>query len=186
MRSSKALNGDNPKAPPKFSKWGHVSGQGQVKVKIGAFRLRAVETSKLSVLGQNLLRVLLNYRERHWLSKCLILSSVQGQDQVTKGHHTKNTNIRGVAHVLSAILHVEYNGDVLLAIRVHLGEPSYKVRSRSCQKFQILKCLILKTEDLFLMQNDPRIALVPFIFCTLSRTPKITFDCMTSPLAVML
>ena len=35
------------------------------KVKIGAFRLRAVETSKLSVLGQNLPRVLLKYRARH-------------------------------------------------------------------------------------------------------------------------
>ena len=34
------------------------------KVKIGAFRLRAVETSKLSVLGQNLLRILLKYRAR--------------------------------------------------------------------------------------------------------------------------
>ena len=49
-----------------------------------------------------------------------------------------------MAHVLWAILHVEYNGDGFLANRVHLGEPSYKVRSRSCQKFKILKCLILK------------------------------------------
>ena len=35
------------------------------KVEIGAFRLRAVETSKVSVLGQNLLRILLKYRARH-------------------------------------------------------------------------------------------------------------------------
>ena len=56
-----------------------------------------------------------------------------------------NVTRSGVAEpVLWAILHVEYNGDGLLAIWVHLGEPSYKARSRSCQKFQILKCLILK------------------------------------------
>ena len=35
------------------------------KIKIGAFRLRAVETSKLSVLGQNLLRILLKYMTRY-------------------------------------------------------------------------------------------------------------------------
>ena len=58
------------------------------KVKIGAFRLRAVETSQLSVLGQKVLRILLKYWVRHSLSKCLILSSVHGQDQVTKGRHT--------------------------------------------------------------------------------------------------
>ena len=39
-----------------------------------------------------------------------------------------------------------------------------RVRSRSCQKFQILKCLILKNIDLFLMQNDPRIPMVLFVF----------------------
>ena len=32
------------------------------------------------------------------------------------------------------------------------------------KKFQILKCLILKNKDLFLMQNDPRIPMVPFVF----------------------
>ena len=59
------------------------------KAKIGAFRLRVLETSKLSVLGQNLLRILPKYRARYiLLSKFLILSSLQGQDHVTKGHHT--------------------------------------------------------------------------------------------------
>ena len=32
------------------------------------------------------------------------------------------------------------------------------------KKFQILKCLILKNKDLFLMQNDPRIPMVLFVF----------------------
>ena len=32
------------------------------------------------------------------------------------------------------------------------------------KKFQILKCLILKNKDLFLMQNDPRNPMVPFVF----------------------
>ena len=32
------------------------------------------------------------------------------------------------------------------------------------KKFQILKCLILKNKHLFLMQNDPRIPMVPFVF----------------------
>ena len=187
MRRSKALDETILKHPLNFPN--EVTCQVKVRsnVKIGAFRLRAVDTSKLSVLGQNVLRVLLKYRARHWLSKCLILSSVQGQDQVIKGHHTLYTNIRGVAHVLWAILHVEYNRDGLLAIWVHLGGPSYKVRSRSCQKFQILKCLILKNKDLFLRQNDPRIPMVPFVFLyVVLNLPKITFDCMTSPLAVML
>ena len=76
----------------------------------------------------------------------------------------KNTNIRGVAHVLWAILHVEYSGDGLRAFWVHLGEPSYKVRSRSCQKFQISKCLILENKGLFMMQNVPRNPMVPFVF----------------------
>ena len=39
-----------------------------------------------------------------------------------------------MAHVLWAILHVEYNGNGVLAIFVHLGEPSYKFRSRSSEK----------------------------------------------------
>ena len=32
------------------------------------------------------------------------------------------------------------------------------------KKFQILKCLILKNKDLFLMKNDPRIPMVIFVF----------------------
>ena len=35
---------------------------------------------------------------------------------VTKGNHTLNAKIRGVAHVLWPILYVEYNGDGLVAI----------------------------------------------------------------------
>ena len=88
MRHSKALDETILKHPLNFPNEVRCQVKVRSKVKIGAFRLRVVETSKLSVLGQNLLRVLLEYRERHWLSKCLILSSVQGQDQVTKGHHT--------------------------------------------------------------------------------------------------
>ena len=40
------------------------------------------------------------------------------------------------------------------------------------KNFQILRYLILKNKDLFLMQNDPRIPMVPFFFGTWSRTPK--------------
>ena len=37
------------------------------------------------------------------------------------------------------------------------------------------------------MQNDPRIPMVPFVFLyVVYNPPKIMFDCMTSPLAVML
>ena len=32
------------------------------------------------------------------------------------------------------------------------------------KKFQILKSLILKNKDLFLMQDGPRIPMVPFVF----------------------
>ena len=87
-RRSKALDETILKRPLNFPNEVTCQVKVRSKVKIGAFRLRAVETSKLPVLGQNLLRVLLKYRARHWLSKCLILSPVQGQDQVTKGHHT--------------------------------------------------------------------------------------------------
>ena len=70
MRRSKALDETILKHPLNFPN--EVTCQVKVRsnVKIGAFRLRAVETSKLSVLGQNLLRVLLKYRARHWLSEC--------------------------------------------------------------------------------------------------------------------
>ena len=85
---SKSSRWDDPKDPLNFTN--EVTCQVKVRsnVKIGAFRLQAVETTKLSVLGQNLLRILRKYRVRYWLSKCLILCSVQGQDQVTKAHHT--------------------------------------------------------------------------------------------------
>ena len=88
MRRSKALDEIILKQPLNFPNEVRCQVKVRSKVKIGAFRLRAVETSKLSVLGQNVLRILLKYRARHRLSKCLILSSVQDQDQVTKGHHT--------------------------------------------------------------------------------------------------
>ena len=87
-RRSKALDETILKHPLNFPNKVTCQVKVRSKVKIRAFRLRAVETSKLSVLGQNLLRILLKYRERQWLSKYLLLSSVQGQDQVLKGHHT--------------------------------------------------------------------------------------------------
>ena len=64
-RRSKALEETILKHPLNFPN--EVRCQVNVKsnVKIGAFRLRAVEPSKLSVLGQNLLRILLKYRARY-------------------------------------------------------------------------------------------------------------------------
>ena len=79
MRRSNALDETILKHPLNFPNEVTCQVKVRSKVKIGAFRLRAVETSKLSVLGKNLPRVLLKYRARHWLSKCLILSSVQGR-----------------------------------------------------------------------------------------------------------
>ena len=84
MRRLKALDETILKHPLNFPNEVTCQVKVRSKVKIGACRLRAIETSKLSVLGQNLPRVLLKYRARHCLSKCLILSSVQGQDQVTE------------------------------------------------------------------------------------------------------
>ena len=60
-RRSKALNETILKHPLNFSNEVTCQVKVRSKVKIGAFRLRAVETSKLSVLGQNLLRILLKY-----------------------------------------------------------------------------------------------------------------------------
>ena len=51
--------------------------------------------------------------------------SRSGQFQVKKGHHTQNTYIKGVAHLLRDILHVKYVGDYIILIRAHLGESRY-------------------------------------------------------------
>ena len=65
MRRLKALDETILKHPINFPNEVTCQVKVRSKVKIGAFRLRAVETSKLSVLGQNLPRVLLKYRARH-------------------------------------------------------------------------------------------------------------------------
>ena len=65
MWRSKALDETILKHPANFPNEVTCQVKVRSKVKIGAFRLRAVGTSKLSVLGQNLLRVLLKYRARH-------------------------------------------------------------------------------------------------------------------------
>ena len=65
MRRLKALDETILKHPLNFPNEVTCQVKVRSKVKIGAFRLRAVETSKLSVLGQNLPRVLLKYRARH-------------------------------------------------------------------------------------------------------------------------
>ena len=104
----------------------------------------------------------------------MILSSGQGQDQV-KFRSQKvtilKTHIRCDAHLLWAILHVKYDGDGLFAIRAHLGEYRYKVRSRSNEKGHILPFLILEYKDVCLMQNVPRNPMVPFL-STWDGTPK--------------
>ena len=65
MRRLKALDETILKHPLNFPNEVTCQVKVRSKVKIGAFRLRAVETSKSSVLGQNLSRVLLKYRARH-------------------------------------------------------------------------------------------------------------------------
>ena len=104
MRRLKALDETILKHPLNFPNEVTCQVKVRSKVKIGAFRLRAVETSKLSVLGQNLPRVLLKYRARHWLSECLILSSVQGQDQVTEVTIHK-TQISEVWHMFCGLFY---------------------------------------------------------------------------------
>ena len=104
MRRSKALDETILKHLLNFPNEVTCQVKVRSKVKIGAFRLRAVETSKLSVLGQNLPRVLLKYRARHWLSKCLTLSSVQGQDQVTEVTIHK-TQISEVWHMFCGLFY---------------------------------------------------------------------------------
>ena len=64
-RRSKALDETILKNPLNFPNEVTCHVKVSPKVKIGSFRLRAVETSKLSVLGQNLPRILLKYRARH-------------------------------------------------------------------------------------------------------------------------
>ena len=64
-RRSKALDETILKHPLNFPNEVTCQVNVRSKVKIVAFRLRAVETSQLSVLGQNLLRILLKYRARY-------------------------------------------------------------------------------------------------------------------------
>ena len=45
---------DDPKAPPKFSKWGHVSGQGQVKSQNRGFQVTSHRDLKVISFGQKL------------------------------------------------------------------------------------------------------------------------------------
>ena len=55
------------------------------------------------------------------------------------------------------------------------------------KKCQIFKWLILKYKDLFLMQNVPQESNGVICFSVRGlEPPKITFDCMTSLLGVML
>ena len=128
---------------------------------------------KISSFGTKFLQILLNEMERKWLSSCLILSSGKCADQVTKGHHTQNTYMRGVEHVLWDILHEEYDVDGCLAILAHLGETRYtygqvKVRSkRSNSKFSIWT-----NKDIILMQKVPEIPWCHLFFCTWIRTSK--------------
>ena len=45
---------DDPKAPPKFSKWGHVSGQGQVKSQNRGFQVTSRRDLKIISFGPKL------------------------------------------------------------------------------------------------------------------------------------
>ena len=101
---------DGLKAPAKFSKRSHVFVQGQVKNNMGAFRFRAVETSRLAFLGQNFLQILLNHSGSNWMSYFFILSS--GQDQATKGHYTYSKHMSETC----ALLAIVFVARVLLAI----------------------------------------------------------------------
>ena len=111
------------------------------------------------------------------LDATLLDASVLTRSNRKRSPYSKH--IRDVEHVLWAILHVDYDGDRLLAIRAHLGES----RSRSGQ---ILKSSISENKDMVPMQNVPRNQMVPFFFCTLARPPKIAFDCMTLLVGVTL
>ena len=127
---------DGLKTFHKFSKWGHVSGQGQVKGSgiYWGFQVTNRTDPKIAVLGHKFFQILLNHKEKNCLSEFLILSSGQGQDQVkfrSRKVTILKTHIRSVADLLWDILHVEYDGDGILAISARFGESRYKVRSRS-------------------------------------------------------
>ena len=86
-----------------------------------------------------------------------------------------------------AILHVEYNGDgLLVAIWVHLNEPSYKVRSRSCKKMPNFEMFNFEKQRPVYDAECPQESNGAICFSLLGlEPPKITFDCMTSQLSVM-
>ena len=73
-RRSKALDETILRRPLNFANKVPCQVKVRSKVKIGAVRLRAVETSKLSVFGQNLFQMLLRNMGKYRLNKFLILS----------------------------------------------------------------------------------------------------------------
>ena len=84
------------------------------KVKIERFRILVLRTANLTQTGQNSAETLSKVRQRYCMSVSAILSTGQGQVQVTKGHFIQKSHCGHVIHVLWPILAIEFDGYVIL------------------------------------------------------------------------
>ena len=107
---------DGSKALLIFSLKGHVSGQGQVKVKVERFSILVLRTANLTQTGPNSAETLSKVTRRYCMSLNAILSTGQGHGQVTKGHYIQQSHCGHVIYVLWPILAIEFDGYASLAV----------------------------------------------------------------------
>ena len=90
-------------------------------------------------------------------------SYVRGHGLVTKGHGNSKSGIRHVTQVFVFISAIEFEYDVVYAVRGRFQQTTAKVRSRSGKKktnFKIDKC---KQKSVFQMQFDLIKPVVPVV-----------------------
>ena len=73
------------------------------KIKIERFRILVLRTANLTQTGPNSVETLSNVRLRYCMSVNAILSTGQGQGQVTKGHYIQKSHCGHVIHVFNGL-----------------------------------------------------------------------------------
>ena len=86
------------------------------KVKIERFRILVLRTANLTQTGPNSAETLSKVGRSYCMSVNAILSTGQGQGQVTKGHYIQKSHCGHVIHVLWPILAIEFNVYVSLVV----------------------------------------------------------------------
>ena len=121
---------------------GHVSGQGQVKGQNWAFPHFGSQNCNLIQTVPNLAETLSKVRRRYCMCVNAILSTGQGQGQVTKGHYIQKSQCGHVIHVLWPMLAIEFDGYVSLVVWGPFLEVVSEGQVKKVKKviFLIYKC----------------------------------------------